>query len=543
MRRCLPIRSCFLSVLLISAVTGGHASGAPDADETAYEVDRLLATETAVPDRPTPLTADEVYLRRVFLDLVGQPPTTDDVLAFSFSTESRKRAKIVEQLLQDDGYGKNWANYWRDVLLYRRTDERALLVTSAVERHLADELNKNVAWDKIATSFVTASGDASERGDTALIMAQFGKPEDVVAEISRIFMGIQIQCAQCHDHPTDRWKREQFHQLAAFLPRVAVRPQREGTKRTFLVTANDRPARRRRTNNNNRYAGTLEHFMPDLDDPSSKGTEMQPVFFVTQQKLSFGTNDAERRSQLASWVTSAENPWFAKALVNRIWAELVGEGFYEPIDDLGPDRDCSAPRTMDYLANAFVASGHDLKWLYRTITATAAYQRQSRSRRDFDGEPFQANCPQRLRGDQLFDSLVAALDLQDRLPQRAARSGPSRRRNSPRAVFNLGFGYDPSEPREEVKSSIPQALAMMNSPFINQAINARRPDGLGALLRKHSDSKDALVELYLGTLSRGPSPKELRTCLTYVRKVGDRFEAFEDIQWALINSTEFLHRK
>ena len=236
MWRCYLTRSCFPSALLLLLLTCGPTSDAAAADspdpaqpnptKTADQVDRLLAAETGSPTTGSPTTgspaqtipvaADEVYLRRVFLDLVGQPPTVDDVLAFSFDTDPHKRAKIVEQLLQDDGYGENWAHYWRDVLMYRRTDERALLVTGAVERFLTEELNRNTPWDKIATAFITSTGDARERGDTALIMAQFGKPEDVVAEISRIFMGIQIQCAQCHDHPTDRWKREQFHELAAF---------------------------------------------------------------------------------------------------------------------------------------------------------------------------------------------------------------------------------------------------------------------------------------------------------------------------------------
>ena len=517
------------------------SSQAVEPTAAAVEVDRRLDQESAAPDQRSPSTSDEVFLRRVFLDLVGQPPTVDDVLAFCFDTKADKRAKIVEVLLGDEQFGRNWARYWRDVILYRRTDERSLIVGGPVETYLTEQLNRNVPWDQLASTFITASGNVRERGDTALIMAQFGKPEDVVSEISRIFMGIQIQCAQCHDHPADSWKREQFHQLAAFFPRVAVRPQRNGGERTFLVTVTDRPPRRRRPNNNNRYFGTLEHFMPDLEHPAQQGTKMQPVFFVTQQQLAFGSTDDQRRSQLAKWVTAQENPWFAKALVNRVWAELVGEGFYEPVDDLGPERQCSAPQTVDYLSREFVASGFDLKWLYRTVIATQAYQRESRSRRDFDEDPFQANCGQRLRGDQLFDSLVATLDL----PERPAnsRQGQGRRRRTPRIAFNAAFGYDPSQPREEVKSSIPQALLLMNSPFINQAIDGRRAEGLGGILRKNDDDATALVELYVRTLSRAPSATEVRTCLSYIRKTGDRSEAFEDIQWALINSTEFLHRR
>jgi hypothetical protein len=318
-----------------------------------------------------------------------------------------------------------------------------------------------------------------------------------------------------------------------------VRPQRNGTDRTFLVTATDLFSRFRRQNNNNRYAGTREHRMPDLENPEAEGQLMQPVLFATGQKLDSGLKDADRRGSLARWMTSRSNPWFAKAYVNRIWAELVGEGFYEPIDDIGPDRECSAPDTLKYLAGQFVESGYDTKWLFTTILNTEAYQRESRSRRGYGETPFLANCSQRLRGDQLYSNLATVLNLPD-VASRGGRYGAAR---GPRAVFNIAFGYDPSSPREEVTGSIPQALAMMNNPLINQGISSYRPDGLGGLLRQVEDNEDAVIQLYFRALARQPTDKELKTCLSHIKEAGRRNEAFEDILWALINSTEFLHRK
>ena len=520
------------------------AQAADSSSQTAIEVDRLLqihlSDSTAQPVGPVD---DATFLRRAFLDLVGEPPTADDVLAFSLDDSADKRRKLVDSLLADEAFGENWARYWRDVILYRRTEQRALSTQVVLVEYLANQFNSNQSWGKIAASFMTATGDVRKNGEAALIMAQSGKPEDVTAEVSRIFLGIQIQCAQCHDHPTDSWNRQQFHQLAAFFPRIAVRPDRSAPQQTYLVVVNDqRFEPRRRRNNNNRYRGTPEHHMPDLDDPSSKGKLMQPVFFLTGSKLPTGTRDKDRRGKLAEWITAPTNPWFSKAYVNRIWSELVGEGFYEPIDDLGPDRECSSPETLDHLASGFTDNGYDIKWLFRTIMATEAYQRKSLSRRGYDESPFLANCPQRLRGDQLFDSLVSALDLTIRNPQRSRGQGSYRRRGDSRTLFNLAFGYDPSDPRVDVGGSIQQALAIMNAPFINQGISARRPDGLGALLRANPENKDALVELYLKVLARGPTATEKGTCLAYIRQVGDRNEAFEDITWSLINSTEFIHR-
>lgn len=549
-RNCFPAHSpqwlALFALLGLSLIQSTVDAASPDPLATAREIDRKLAAETGMEaEKAVPRTTDETFLRRAFLDLLGETPTPDDILAFAFMSEESKRAEIVEQLLADEAFGENWARYWRDVIMYRRTEERALLAADALAEYLATKLNQDAPWNEIASGFITATGDVRENGDTALIMAQAGRPEDVTAEVSRIFLGIQIQCAQCHDHPTDRWKRQQFHELTAFFPRIAVRQDRNSQPPTFLVTVNDQPFQfRGQANNNNRFRGTPEHFMPDLADPTAKGTEMQPVFFVSGDKLANGTKDADRRDALAAWITSKQNPWFAKAYVNRIWSELVGEGFYEPIDDLGPDRECSAPETVDYLASSFADSGYDVKWLYRTVMATDAYQRESRARRDYEELPFQANCAQRLRGDQLYDALVSALDINDRATGRgAAVRGPYGQRGGPRTLFNVAFGYDPSEPREEIGSSIQQALAIMNAPFINQSINARRPDGLGAILRGNSDDEAALAELYLKTLSRGPTENETATCLTYLKQVGDRNEAFEDILWSLINSTEFLHRK
>lgn len=526
---------------LAAATTIPVVAKAPDPQASAERVDQLLAEETTARNAPSaPTCDDETFLRRAFLDLLGRPPSQEDVLAFSLDDGSQKRQQLIAKLLADQEFGVNWGKYWRDVVMYRRTEDRALLAAASFTEFLTKQLNENRPWSETATRMITASGDVREHGDAGLIVAQAGMPEDITSEISRIFLGIQIQCAQCHDHPTDPWKREQFHHMAAFFPRVGVRLNVE--ERTLVVTTIDADLRRRRPNNNNRFFGTLEHHMPDKDNPTSKGAEMQPVFFVTDQKLPIGTKDRDRRETLATWMTSSDNPWFAKAFVNRIWSELVGQGFYEPVDDLGPGRECSAPKTVDYLARTFADSGYDPKWLFQAVMATKAYQRESRSRSSLVDAPFTANCSQRLRADQLFDSLVSALNLGGRLPEAPADAPPNFRRD-PRSLFNQVFGYDPSQPREEIGASIPQALMMMNSPLIHQAISAFRRDALGGILASNRDDKGALLELYLNTLGRSPSKQEVETCLAYVGQVGNRQEAFEDILWSLINSTEFTVRK
>jgi hypothetical protein len=518
----------------------------------AREIDASLASELAGEESSASATTtktttdDETFLRRISQDLVGQVPSPEEITAFVLDPAADKRAKAVDRLLADPRFGKNWARYFRDVILFRRTDERGLIAGPGIVAFLAEQFNSGAGWDKIARAFITARGDVRENGSTGLIMAQMGQPPEIAAETARIFLGVQIQCAQCHDHPTDRWKRQQFHELAAFFPRIAIRPVRDGEKRvSFEVVSRD--SRGPANPKNDKFRGNAEHFMPDLKDPSAKGTMMEPVFFVTGEKISLGTKDVDRREALADWITDRQDPWFARAFVNRIWAELVGQGFYDPVDDLGPDRKASAPKTLDLLSVAFADRGYDVKWLMRTIMSTGIYQHETRSHQDGDESSFVANCPQPLRADQVFDALVSALGIDEAalmppLPQGA--KGPARFVRGPRGEFDRTFGFDPSAPRDELGATIPQALLMMNSPLLNRAINATRPGTiLEKLLAAESDNEAVTSELYLRCLAREPKPDELAACLAYVERNHDRAEAFEDIQWALLNSTEFTHRK
>ncbi len=475
------LTACLLAAGLLAS---SSVWAKPPSAATAERVDRLLADELDhSPGELAPRCDDATFVRRAYLDIVGDIPTPEDVTAFLLDPATDKRDRLVRELLNQPQYGQNWARYWRDVILYRRIEDRSVIVAGTLVEQLTEQLNDNQGWDKIATRFVTATGDIRDNGATAIIAAQEGRTEEVAAEVSRVLLGIQIQCAQCHDHPWDSWKREQFHELAAFFPRIGLQQVVSPIKRSFEVVANDRPNRRQRPGDNNRR-GTPEHFMPDMDDPQATGTRMQPRFFLTSAETPLGTPDADRRAELAGWIT--DSPWFATAMVNRMWAELVGEPFYESIDDIGPEREAKAPQTVQLLAEQFAARGYDLKQLIRSICATEAYQRECRPRRNPDQKPMTANVAQRLRGDQLYSALLTALGIDEN--QRAALGGARggggqyRGQATPRLVFNVAFGFDPSVEKEAVSASIPQALALMNTPQINNAVRAGRRTMLGELL-------------------------------------------------------------
>ncbi|MEQ9410918.1 MAG: DUF1549 domain-containing protein [Fuerstiella sp.] len=574
------------------------AAEIPSPQKTAAEVDRLILEGTDV-ERLTAVD-DATFLRRVSLDLVGRPPTAGEVTAFGLNPSSEKRNAVAQRLLQTEEYAANWSRYWRDAILLRATNVRANLVTAAFEEWMTQNLSSNRSWDSVVTDLLTATGPVNNDGATALIFAHEGVPEEIAAEASRLFLGIQIQCANCHDHPWDSWKREQFHEFVAFFPRISVRrdpnsdrmfdyviasvdrdrSRRRGVSQ-FLLTRLDRnrdqilseseakgtPLERLLTgaamsyidkdgdgrlsleeiktaqppDNNRPGQGETEHYMADLSDPSSKGTLINPAFFLGGDSIRAAQSDQTRRKAIADLITSPENPWFARALVNRLWAELTGAPFYTPIDDLGPERNAEHEAALNVLCEGFVASGHDVRWLLTAITATTFYQRPVQT----EADGFLRLEPTRLRSDQFYDALCQTLNV-TALPLRfTGRRAPYMgRQDQGRIQFATTFGFDPSTPRDELTGNIPEALFMMNSPELHNFIRAESPNSTVARIsRQVLSDEDMVRELYVTTVSREPTAREVEICLGYVSTAPSRREGFEDVLWSLLNSSEFQSKR
>lgn len=571
---------------------------------------------------PAPKTSDEDFLRRVHFDLAGTVPLPNEVTMFGLDPDPDKRIKLVDKLLASEEYAHNWSAYWRDVIFLRATDMKARAMQGTFEKWMADQFRENQGWDKITTALLTAKGEVAEHGETALIFAQGGQADEVAAETARIFLGIQIQCANCHDHPSDRWKRQQFHQLAAFFPRVEIKRDGKTKPPTFsVVSYQEKAPAMGRGKGKGKAAGkgkgaggflehperlfarldrnhdgkltrdevqntqfekqfdrllaradankdgaltvkeikeapapggkpraTSEHYMPDLKNPSSKGTKMEPVFFVNGKRPASGLSDEARRHALAKYITDPNDPWFSRAYINRVWAEMLGEGFYMPVDDMGPSRQARMPEALDLLADAFVANKYDTKWLFKTIASTETYQREIRAKDPSVESPpvFAASSPKRLRADQLFNAITKVLGIQGADPQDSAEvagKGKNRYARGPRAQFDFLFGYDPSTSQDDLMGNVPQALFMMNSRLINGLVRGEGKTRLSHILKQFSDDKDAVREVYVLTLAREPSPKEEAICLNYVKDAGNRRDGFEDVMWSLMNSSEFLSKR
>ena len=221
----LRLLSGSFTLALVAAGAVPVFAGAPDPKGTAAEVDRLLnARYESTGVTPAAVCSDEDFLRRAAFDLAGRPPKPAGVVKFPASTDPDKRAKAIETYLSGDDWAANWASYWREVIFSRATNQRAVQGAGGFEQWLTGRLAEGAGWDDVTADLLTATGDVREKGATGLIFAHDGNAEELAGEVSRIFLGIQIQCANCHDHPYDHWKREDFHTLAAFFPRVRVRP-------------------------------------------------------------------------------------------------------------------------------------------------------------------------------------------------------------------------------------------------------------------------------------------------------------------------------
>jgi hypothetical protein len=526
---------------------------------TPAELDALV--EKSLESSKAPLvsiTSDVEFVRRIYLDVTGKLPTPEQTRAFVTTREKDKRPKLIEHLLNSPEYATNWARYWRDVIKYHATNQNANQVGyNELDTWLAKQLSKNRPWDEISRDLITGTGRNDENGAVAFALSHEVQAVEMAGEVSRIFLGVQIQCAQCHDHPNDSWKRQQFHEFAAFFA-GAQRRRANPKENPAVFEVRDQPRAR--------------YTMPDLKDPT-KQIPIAPKFFLTSdaKPLPMSLTPAERHALAADYVTNQDNPWFAKAYVNRIWYTLLGDSFYSPVDDMGPQRTAKAPEVLEALATQWQKGGYDVRWLFRTILNSKTYQREVRSTFSPSGRtPFASNAPSRLRADQILDSLAQALNLP--LDGRPGGPGPGMtkkggalaKKNSiaadlkgatakkaagmgrnfgPRNLFNGLFGVDPSIPSDDILGTIPQALFLMNGPQVNRAVEARPNTVLGEILSATPDNRQALNALYLRVFAREPTAKEVQTCGRYIETVGNRREAFEDILWSLINSTEFITRR
>jgi len=491
---------------------------------TPGEVDRLLAQALGQAEVQAEIS-DEAFLRRITLDVLGRQPTLEESAEFAASQEPDKRERITDKLLASEQFASNWGSYLSDIISYRTPQpELTFLNYRPFQGWLAKQLRESKGWDEITYEILTASGKVGDNPAATYLGFHQGDKSRLAAETTRVFLATQIQCAECHDHKFVDMPQETFHHVAAFFVRVDAKlPHNDSNQ----IVVSSRPVG--------------EHKMPERKE------EMKPIAFSSGQG-ELGQADISRRVLLAKWIVAPENPWFAKAMTNRLWARTMGRGFCEPVDEIGELGDRIAPDLHAAVAAHFVASQYDLRDFFRLMAGTNAYQRTIRDASKEEIRPFQVIATGRLRGEEVFESLAVGINLPNytpppEKPNDVVRFPPPPK--STRDLVNEAFGFDPSAEMSNVVRTMQQAMFLMNNEQIQRQIDARPESGtmLAKLLQTEADDDVVTQHLYQSVLARKPTPEELQLAKEHRQAVGDRNAAFEDLLWSLINGAEFVSRR
>jgi hypothetical protein len=528
-----------LAALLLACAPAGAAAPPPpdpkpptarDVQALADKVDEHLARGWArAAAKPAPPADDAEFLRRIYLDLAGRIPTVAEARAFLADRRADRRARLVSQLLSGSRYPAHFTNVWRALLIPEAGNNfQVRLTQGGFEGWLKQRLTRNVGYDRMVRELLTAKVaqdggfpfGASEASTLPFFLAKEFKPENLASSAARVFLGVSVECAQCHNHPFADWKREQFWGFAAFF--AGIKAQR------------------------------LQDFMvPGIEDPRKHEIAIPGSGKVIQARFLDGAepnwkSGVTTRAALADWLASPDNPYFARATVNRLWAYLFGTGLVEPVDEMvGGSGAASHPELLVLLAREFSDRRFDLRFLLQALTATKAYQLSSAATdRSQDDPTLFARRPLKgLTAEQLFDSVAAATGYRDSGGGddffTAIVGGP----RSARSEFLTKFA--PSERPTEAQTSILQALTLMNGKVVEAATSLEKSETLAAVVDAPFATTAERVEvLYLATLSRKPTAKEQARAVRFVRDAlgrsgGKEGKALADVFWALLNSPEF----
>src|SRR3989454_4160036 len=455
--------------------------------------DAVFAKLKALQIPPSPLADDPTFLRRAYLDIIGLIPTSDEARRFLADKDSNKRARLVDELLKRPEYADFWALYWGDHL----NNTKQLLYNKGpyvFTRWLHDAFAKNLPYDQFARELLTSSGDMYQAGATNYYPLM-KKELDLAAITSQLFLGVTIECARCHNHPLEKWKQSDFSGMAAFFSQVRYK--------------NSGP----RNNERTLYVDFKRQFQhPDTKRLSLPKPLDGPALAPDHR--------VDRRELLADWLTSPRNPFFAKAIVNRMWRNFMGRGLVEPVDDFRITNPSTNEPLLDALAKDFSAHGYDLHQLIRTITASRSYQLSgvpTESNRD-DKMAYSRHYSRRLTAEQLLDSIAEATGVEEKFTSlypgtRAAQLPEPEIESYFLEVFDRPSRQLICERKQP--PTLNQALHLISGDTIQKKVTEKR----GALARMKGRPVDVVIEeLYLRTVSRFPDAEERHTARTAVAK-------------------------
>jgi hypothetical protein len=475
---------------------------------------------------PSALCDDATFIRRVSLDLTGLPPTAGEVEAFLHdgSDTRLKRQQLVDALMDRPAFVDHWANKWADLLQNNRKHlgEKGIWI---FRNWLRDMVRSNLPFDTFVRQLITGVGSTYDNPATSYL--RVSREPDVASEnTTQLFLGVRFMCCKCHDHPFERWTQNDYYGLAAYFAQVGRKKgARDGEEIIY----------------ERRDGGEVMH---------PKGGQVVPPSFPFPVDGVDGKDAPTRRAALAAWLTSPDNPYFAKSVSNRIFSYFSGRGIIEPVDDIRASNPASNPALLDALSADFKDHGFDVRHLIRTIVTSRTYQLsvETNEWNAFDNENFSHASPRRLGAEQLLDAITVATGRRTNFKGVPASF---RAAQLPDGAIGKGgfldlFGRPPRESSCECERrtevSFAQALNLVNGPTIAEAVSD--PQGQVAKLAANAGSDAEVVDgLYLSALCRKPTPAERDAGAEHIASAESRAEGAQDLMWALLNSPAFLFNR
>jgi hypothetical protein len=487
---------------------------------------------------PTTRASDSEWARRAYIDLIGRVPTYQEISKFLASKDAEKRSKLIDELLAGEECAEHFATYFGNLLVGRIGGQAAAEI--GVDRRAWDGWAKesflrNKPWDQWVMEILTAKGTPRENPGANFYLRVKADATEVAGRSTQFFLGVQIQCAQCHNHPFDEWKQADFWGVAGFF--VRTRTKNVGGQRPGQLYR-EQGVFDESTNEEAQYY--------IKNDPRLPRQTQLPKFLKDDAQVidpqQFNNQGVDRRFEFARWVTAPDNPYFAKAAVNRMWYYFLGRGIVNPVDDMGSSKRPVSVKLLNEIAEDFTKSGFDLKRLIKVIAMSEPYQLSSTMPRVGAKKPEHAThfthyYIKTMTPEQLFYSIVVATGGED---ARNGRNSDSylAERSDLLAQFVSLIDNDENKEVTKFEGSIPLALRLLNGDIINKRVKSDYA-GLQYYQKFAKSDGEMLNALYLSTLSRLPSPAEVAKVQTLLKgRTGSA--KYEDIFWALLNTSEFM---
>jgi len=522
-----------------------------DADVIAFINSGIAARWRIEKVSASPEASDAEWCRRVYLDLIGRIPTLDELQRFITARGADKRAALVDELLNGEAYteeyARNWTTIWTNTLIGRSggTDRNSLVNRQGMQQYLRRSFQRNKPYDRMVYELVSATGvnTPGEQGYNGAVNFILDNLQEnaatATAKTARYFLGMQVQCTQCHNHPFNDSKQNQFWELNSFFRQAKALRERSGREIVRVELIDEDFAGESGASPEEAEVfyelrnGLMESAYPVFVD----GRRIDPQGWVSS---------VNRRQRLAHLITTSE--FMSRAMVNRLWAHFLGHGFTKPIDDMGPHNPPSHPELLDRLAREFAGGGYDLKRLMRWITLSEPYSLSSKHGRQYKNEeddPALGTTPlfthfylRQMRAEELYESLLVATAAHE---ARGSFEEQERLKSDWLDQFTIAFGTDEGDEMTTFNGSIPQVLMMMNGALIERAVDANSSGVLQEVAAADRPNSQNINHLYLAALARTPSRPEVTMANQLLAaRGGDATSALEDIWWAVLNSNEFI---